>query len=54
MVRSRHFEESGDEQIDIFDIKVCRFSLPYADWYTPKLRWHFEITFEVNKRIGTL
>lgn len=31
MVRSRHFEESEDEQIEIFDIKVCRFSLPYGD-----------------------
>ena len=37
VVRSGHFEESEDEQIDIFDIKVCKFSLPYADWYTLKV-----------------
>ena len=26
-VRSRHFEESENEQIDIFDVKVWKFSL---------------------------
>ena len=30
VVRSRHFEESEDEQIDIFDIKVWKFSLHYG------------------------